>query len=150
MFKILKAYRIDSRSQPLFHDRSTTSPFKLYDIINSSGILLCMELLQLPLVCSSSSLIFCDLIQGKVVQILSTIKEGFRRFSDRHETLSNALTDSAGTVCRSWVTQNRLSCARLLCKHHQQYSQRGYLPGAGGGGGAGSSLCDRAGGLSLR
>ena len=100
-----------------------------------------MELLQLPLVCSSSSLIFCDLIQGKVGQILSTIKEGFRRFSDRHETLSNALTDSAGTVCRSWVTQNRLSCARLLCKYHQQYSQRGYLPGAGGGGGAGQAPC---------
>jgi len=30
------------------------------------------------------------------------------------------------------------------------HSQRGYLPGAGGGGGAGSSLCNQAGGLSLR
>ena len=109
-----------------------------------------MELLQLPLVCSSSSLIFCDLIHGKVGQILSKISEGFRRFSDIHETLSNAFTDSLGTICRSWVTQNRLACARLLCKHRQQYSQRGYLPGAGGGGGAGSSLCNQAGGFSFR
>ena len=71
-------------------------------------------------VCSSSSLSFCGLIQGKVGQTLSTINECFRRFCDRHETLSNAFTDSVGTICRSWVTQNRLSCARLLCKHHQQ------------------------------
>ena len=27
MFKILKAYQIDSRSQPLFHERSTTTLF---------------------------------------------------------------------------------------------------------------------------
>jgi hypothetical protein len=40
---------------------------------------------------------FCGLIQEMVGQIISTINEGSRRFSDRHETLSNAFTDHVGT-----------------------------------------------------